>query len=103
MGKQEKPQDQMWQASSSMAEEEQDFEERDMRMLGKQPEVTSKATGVAGWLRKAHGCLLFGQRSDQLNNLILTLNACMWVMCSPVGSQQATPHICIIYLAPYGV
>ena len=104
MGKEEKPRDQMQQASSAMmAEEEQDFEEREMRMLREQPEVTSKATGVAGWLRKAHGCFLFGQRSDQFNNTILTLHACMWGMCTPVGSQQTTPHICIICLPPYSV
>lgn len=27
----------------------------------------------------------------------------MWGMCTPVGSQQTTPHICIICLPPYSV
>lgn len=27
----------------------------------------------------------------------------MWGICTPVGSQQTTPHICIIYLPPYSV
>lgn len=83
-----------------MAVEEQGFEESEMTVLGREPEVPTKAPGVSGWLRKAHGCFLFGQCSDQLNNTGLTSNAFVWVMWAPVGSQGAPPHICLIYLAP---